>query len=290
MHLKIALALSLAAAALTLPRAAHAVIVSPPPDTRAFIQLYEDDSGQSSCAQLCVLVSGTGAPLTLAPITFAPHPPNFISASGRIDPFAIHASASTGAGVEYDLAFKDTYTVGGTATGPVAITITFSATGTASTVPGITFSGAVLHQLVFEAMKLTIGTFDVDAGSTPIPIVHPFDASTQVVQQQGTLSSFVQAITVPISASVSFTKMVSVGDVFDVGYELGLGLVRGAVDLNHTATISIGTPNGVFLSSALASAVPEPAPAMLLALGLAALGLQRRRGAQRRYSYSASLP
>ena len=281
MHLKIALALSLAAAALTLPSTSQAVIVFPPPDTRAFIQLYEIGSGQTSCTNLCVLVAGTGVPLVLAPTTFAPRPPDFISASGSIDPFAIHATASTTTGIEYDLAFKDTYTVGGTATGPFAITITFSATGTASTVPGLTFSGAVLHQLAGEAMKLTIGTFDVDPLSTPIPIVHPFDASTQVVQQQGTLSSFVQPITVPISASVSFTKMVSVGDVFDVGYELGLGLVRGAVDLNHTATISIGTPNGVFLSSALASAVPEPAPAMLLALGLAALGLQRRRGPQR---------
>lgn len=249
---------------------AAAVFNFPPPGSTMFISTYSTSSaGPQVCPTVqCNLASSLGNSVVLPSATFLNSSGVlFNSSSGSIGATVMHGFVSGNIGTELDLALHDTYTVWGTAVGLFPVTFTFSASGIAS---------AVQTQLIAAGITLTIGDFDiVKDGDGDIPAVHEFDASTRAV---GTAPDiFSGGGSRPISATLIYTRMVSVGDVFDLGFEMTLGAVKGTVDLSNTATISFTTPNGVFLTSALA-AVPEPPSSALWAVGALALWrLSRRR-------------
>jgi hypothetical protein len=255
---------------------ASAQIAFPPAGSRAFIQLYEIDSGGSVCpAGLCTIVSSPSTPLDLAPSHFTQNNNlTFIDAQGSIDADAMHALITSNVGTEYDLAMDDTYTVHGTATGSFPVTVSFEASGVANSF------GAGPFNVVLAAFDMRIGQYQIDPNVTPIPIVSPFDSTTRVNKFFSVVQS--TPFSVPVDFTISYTRMVSVGDVFDVGYELSPSPVEGQFDLSHTATISWNLPKGVFLTSALGgkfgtSGVPEPGTWAMLLAGLGALGASARR-------------
>ncbi|WP_293904832.1 PEPxxWA-CTERM sorting domain-containing protein [Phenylobacterium sp.] len=280
--------LKLAASALALafgasPAFAAAVINFPPPGSHSFIALYEIDSGLASCPQVqCAIVSDPSVATTMAPMTFHDSTGlNFITASGSTGPDAIHASVSGFSAAEFDLAFSDTYTVHG-GTGPFAITTTLQVDGFATSIP----FGA--KNAVFGAnMVGTIGTLDIDP-HTLLPIVNPFDFTTKV--HSAVVSQLSAApVSVPLGLTVSYTRTVNPGDVFDIAYELSALFSVGGIDASHTARIGFDTPDDVFLTAASGatfghvppppSGVPEPASWALMIVGFGAAGaaLRRRR-------------
>jgi hypothetical protein len=280
-----AAAIGIALGATALPAAAGTGIVYPAPRSNTFIQLYEIDSSRSACDILCSLVNSTGAPLNLPTTTLFGDPGHvsFLTASGSIAPDAMHAFSSGNLATELDLAMHDTYTVHG-GSGPFSITATMHATGTASTLPAGPF-----QELVGANVKLTIGTYDIDPATTPFPGVTPFDPTTTALAGPFELSGS-SAGSVPIDVSVSYTRIVNPGDVFDLGYEMSSAMGLGTIDVSHTALISFDTPDGVFLTSALGGefgdvpgapggGVPEPASWALMIAGFGGIGaaLRRRR-------------
>ena len=240
-----------------------------------FLQLYEIDSGHSVCNNKCTQTF-SGSPITLPATTFS-GTATHITASGGVSANTINSFASANVAVEYDLGISDTYTVHGSVGGLFPITTTFGATGIANTVQ----SGPNQVNIVGNA-SVKIGTYSVDTTSFPsgpYATVTPFDLTTQATTGSITI---VNGPSVPISISASYTRMVSVGDVFDIAYMLASAFGIGEIDLSHTATISFTTPAGVYLTSDLGGvfgdapttgATPVPAALPLFATGLGVMGL-----------------
>ena len=245
----------------------------PAPGSVAYVQFSEDDSSRAGCPQVyCIPVFGSPTvPLALAPTTFvASNGVDFLSATGRIDADVMHGSVSGDLAPELRLAMNDTYTVHGSASGLVPVTFTLGMEGSFST---LRFGS--LDELVAPDVTLDIGRYEIDPAATAFPGVSAFDASTHSLTTHSSSIGHGPA-TFQVASSVSYTKMVAVGDVFAIGYQLDLSVFVGSVDLSNTATISVTTPDGVFLTSSLAP-VPEPQNALLFALGLSSIALLRRR-------------
>ena len=175
--------------------------------------------------------------------------------------------------------FQDTYTVGGTATGPFSITFSLRITGTARSVPSGPF------QVISGAgLSAEIGTFFPDPTSGGDAIneqfrINPFSPATEATLLIPTLSAAVGApFEVPIDITATYTKTgVNVGDVFDIGYGVNSAFSRAEIDLLNTGSITFDLPEGVTLSSSLAQSIPEPNAALAAACSLALTAHRRRR-------------
>ena len=177
-------------------------------------------------------------------------------------------------GAAMNASFKDTYTVGGTAAGPFAITFQLHVTGVMKT-----FQVGSFHQLLAGNVQARIGTFNSDPLVNENVRVSAFDATTQA--DTGAQSLFVQG-SVPVDITASYTKtLVNVGDVFDIGYQIRSAYSRGEIDLLNTGSISFILPEGVTLTSSLAQSIPEPNAMALLAASCLALTARRRGAAVR---------
>ena len=178
--------------------------------------------------------------------------------------------------------FQDTYTVGGTATGPFNITFSLRITGTARSVPSGPF------QVISGAgLSAEIGTFFPDPTSGGDAVneqfrINPFSPATETTLLIPTQSAGVAApFEVPIDITATYTKTgVNVGDVFDIGYGVNSAFSRAEIDLLNTGSITFDLPEGVTLSSSLAQSIPEPnaALALLAACSLALTAHRRRAG------------
>ena len=262
--------------------ASAAIIEFPAANSRSFIELFEIDSGRSLCNLTCSLVASPTASVSQAPfgLVGGPRGLNFVNAAGDVSGAAMHSTVTGNIGVEYDLAFTDTYTVHG-GSGPFAITANLVANAIASTIPSGPF-----HQVVGANIQTRIGTFSVDPALVFQPTVTPFDNTTVGHSGVVTLSGFAPQ-SAALSASSHYTRMVNPGEVFDIGYELSTLFAKGSVDASHTALISFDLPDGVFLTAASgatfgdlpSAAVPEPAAwaLMIAGFGLAGATLRRRR-------------
>jgi hypothetical protein len=165
--------------------------------------------------------------------------------------------------------FQDTYTVGGTATGPFDITFQLHVTGVMKT-----FQVGSFHQLLAGNVQAKIGTFNPDPLVNENVRVTAFDATT--VADTGAQNLFSQG-TFPVDITASYTKTgINVGDVFDIAYQIRSGYSRGEIDLRNTGSLSFVLPAGVTLSSSLENAIPEPSSLGLMG-ATSALALPRRR-------------
>lgn len=217
-------------------------------DPVTFVQVYQITSSATPCSVLCTSTISDTA-ITLAPTTFTDGSRNIVT-SGSVSAGALKSSLAGNIGAELDAGMSDTYTVHGSASGPFDITVTFSASGTAGTVP----VSPTLNFRIGANVTLNIGTLSfADLGlSAPYPQVSAFTASAH---SQLIFPTIVSAATFdPFSLSATYTKTVSVGDVFDVAYLMQSIYADGSIDLSHTGTISFSTPDGVYLTSALGGA------------------------------------
>lgn len=175
----------------------------------------------------------------------------------------------------------DTYTVHGAAAGPFEITVRLSVDGVAR---AIYLFGT--YGLSSGAVEIEIGTWDPTTGElSERSRVTQFDDSSAAMYLAPTYfggSAFETALAV----AASHSRMVSVGDVFDIAYNVSTDMAWGELDLLHTAIIGFDLPEGVYLTSSLGgrfgdpgpdpTSVPEPSIALLLATGLLGLRLAGR--------------
>jgi hypothetical protein len=175
------------------------------------------------------------------------------SASVTSGKTATGTSLANSAAFEF-IGINDTYTVHGTAGGSFPITVTLHITGSFGTrETGPPFGNI----LTTEASRVKIGTFHPEATLTQF-IVDPFPTDAQnptspnVGQSQGTVVSPTPQ-TFPLDVQTSYTKIVNINDVFDVGYSIELNLSgNGQINMIPTTdVISFALPAGVFLTSAL---------------------------------------
>jgi hypothetical protein len=264
------LAAAMGLAAVGQSHASAAVIGFPPPGSRAFITVYEIDAPLQVCFEVqCDIVSSATTPLTYGPNSFS-NTSGFINASGEVESGTMKGALSADVASELDLAFGDTFTVHG-GTGSFPVTFTMTAAGEAQSL----MLSSALSILLDEGLLLKIGTFDINPAATDFPTVDPSAQHQQFIAFQSSTDPF----TVPISNTVSFTEMVTPGQVFDLGFEASAVMVEGGLDFSHTITLTADVLKGVFLTSALGSkfgAVPEPETWATLLAGLAFVGLGTR--------------
>jgi hypothetical protein len=252
------------------------IFLSMPADTRAELNLQTSDG----------ILAEVDSPTVPASIPSTTHifrgVPDF---TGSLEASATTQKMSLFGHGEGFIGVNDTYTVGGSAVGQFAITMTLRVTGTYGTIP-VT---SVPHNLLgFEGIQLEIGTFHTEATLNQF-VVDPFgpDANNpgtaQANQSHSAASSDVGPLVFGLDEQVSYTKIVQVGDVFDLGYDVIADIITGQMDLTHTGTVSFDLPNGVFITSALGanfvqqSVIPEPSTFAIAAFGLIGLVLRCRK-------------
>jgi hypothetical protein len=185
--------------------------------------------------------------------------------------------SSTSAGRMW-ASFQDTYTVGGTASGPFDITFQLSVSGIMRSVPAGPF-----HQLLGASINAEIGTFNPASDGGGIPLLEQFRI-TPFPDQPSASSFYIHPTTdsrsapfsLPVSTTATYTKTgVNVGDVITIAYGVNSAFSKGEIDLLNTGIPTFATPDGVTLTSSLAQAIPEPAGCALLALCLPLLARRR---------------
>lgn len=210
------------------------------------------------------------APPNGIPMTFVSDGTNSASGYAEILPDRIRTYIVSNAGAVMNASFEDTYTVGGTAAGPFAITFQIRVTGVMNT-----FQVGSFHQLLGGNVQAKIGTFEPNPLANENVRVAPFDATTMA--DTGAHNLFAQG-SLPVDITASYTKTgVNVGDVFDIAYQVRSAFSRGELDLRNTGTLSFVLPEGVTLTSSLAQSIPEPNALALLAACDLALTARRRR-------------
>jgi hypothetical protein len=229
-----------------------------------------------------------------------PAPPNGIPLTTAINGAAIasgfaeitatsvrtYANAVTATAFIY-ATMNDTYTVAGAGSGPIAITFEVNYHGLLTS----KMLRADRH-IVSGAGRVIIGTFNPD----PNLVTEQFRIASFGGDAEVGFGgpSIVQGapFTIPWDITARYTKLVNVGDTFDLGIQFASGMAAGSADARNTGTINItGLPEGVFITSQFggrwgdtgtAEPVPEPASLTLLASGAvcaAGMGWRRRRRA-----------
>lgn len=206
----------------------------------------------------CATAAGPTVPVSIPLTTFTdPRGANFgfitASASVTSGKTATGTSLANSASFEF-IGVNDTYTVHGTASGSFPITVTLHITGSFGTrETGPPFGNI----LTTEASRVKIGTFHPESTLTQF-VVDPFPADAQnptspnVGQSHSTVVSPTPQ-TFPLDVQASYTKIVNINDVFDIGYSIELNLSgNGQINMIPTTdVISFALPAGVFLTSAL---------------------------------------
>jgi hypothetical protein len=227
---------------------------------------------------------GPNPPNGIPPTSFATPQGTFGTASAEILPDQMRSFLSGyGPGALYQ-SMWDTYTVQGSATDPFAITVQMDVSAMMRSVMNTTASGVNVWGLSAPAITLEIGTFNHTTEELHEQWrVTPFNASTEVVLSRSSQFSYTGPFEHSIEGTVSYSRMVSPGEVFDLAFGVSSATGWGEIDLRDTAVIGFDLPQGVYLTSALGATfgVPEPATTWLAATGLVGL-LLLQRGTRRR--------
>jgi hypothetical protein len=273
-------------AALVLLTAWQSAVAAPifmPPGSTVWMKLTSnacDDADLDNCA-------GSNqpgpAPPNGIPLANFGNPLNPAAGFAEVLPDRVRSFIAGGSGTFIYASFEDTYTVEGTAVGEFPITVHLDVTG-----EGRSRLSGSNHILSGATVIVAIGTFNPASEFEPgRPLLEqfriaPFNTPTgpsRAGQGPPTMVSGTP-ITFPFDVGTSYTQMVRVGDVFDIGYQVRSSIAVGEVDLRDTAMVSFDLPVGVTLRSALAeSLIPEPGGLLLLASGwtIAVAGSARRR-------------
>ena len=224
--------------------------------------------------------------------TLGPNPPNgiptstFIGGGGLIQtgsaeilPDRMRSFNSGYGGSHMYTSMFDTYTVHGVAGDPFGITVHLAVDGVARAIPV-----AGTYGLSSGAVALEIGTWDPTTNDlNERSRVTQFNDSTQamyIVPSSFSSAPFEQGVDV----ATSYSRTVSVGDVFDIGYNVSTDMAWGELDLRNTALVLFDLPDGVWLTSqngaVFGTPVPEPSSALLLAFGLLPVYLAWQRRLQ----------
>ena len=197
----------------------------------------------------------------------------------EILPYSVRTFLSSPTAARMWASFQDTYTVGGTASGPFDITFQLSVSGIMRSQPAGPF-----HQLAGASINAEIGTFNPNSDGGGIPVLEQFRITP--FPDQPSASAFyshpIQSTTegpfsFPVSTTATYVKTgVNVGDVITIAYGVNSAFSKGEIDLLNTGLLTFGTPAGVTLASALEASIPEPASGAAL-LAAAAFAMSRRR-------------
>ncbi len=248
--------ISFAALEIIPPKIASAGIV--PAGSRVFMTV-SGPTGACPNGGLCALTAGPMVPQIFPTTTFTdPRGPSFGTLTSSEDVMTaktMHGTINANTTDFQYLAISDTYTVHGSASGSFPITVSFHITGTFGSIPHPSLGNI----MGLVSSQLEIGTFHPEATLTQF-VIDPFPADAlnpklaQVSQSQSGPGPSAVPFSFPWDLQVSYTKMVSVNDVFDMAYGLDMNTSGNAqMDLNPGGldVISFALPTGIYLTSAL---------------------------------------
>jgi hypothetical protein len=213
--------------------------------------------------QFCEVAASPTVPVEIPLGTFTdPRGSNFgflTSSADVLTGKSAHSSFTANSSEDVFIAVNDTYTVHGSASGPFPITVTLHISGSYGTVPAPTFGNVLTN----EFAHLEIGTFHPEATLNQF-VINPFPADAlnatmaEITQSAGAVTGPPQ--TFPLDVQLSYTKMVSINDVFDIAFGIQTTTSgRATVTLTNPAdVISFSLPENVSLTSALGATFGVP--------------------------------
>lgn len=215
---------------------------------------------------------GPNPPNGIPLATFAESNGSWSTGAAEMQPDSFRSFVGGYSGSFMYLSMNDTYTVHGTTGGPFAITARLSVEGQARSAHANIWEG-----LTGANVQLEIGQFNPTTAELHEQWrITPYDNTTSAQQL---FPSEVITTNTPFShaidVSTSHTRMVNIGDVFDIGFGVTSAAGWGYIDLMNTAHVTFDLPEGVYLTSALGGTfgAPVPVPAAVWLFGSGLLGL-----------------
>ena len=258
---------------------AHSAQLSMPAGATAYMEWSDQQVCLGDCASSTSLGVGNGI---LSTTVTNPLAGTFATGFAEMTPAAFRGLLSTNSGTDkLSGSILETYTVQGTGSGPVSLTVTLRGTGTFSSVAALVTGTQILSG---AGAQVEIGTFNTSTALTNEQgRVESLGGESFASFSHPTQTSANGSFSGTFDISAHYTLTANIGTSFDLAYGYSLAIAQGTITLDSGSSVAWDVPANVSLTSArgavftAAAPVPEPGTWAMMFAGLGVVCVRARK-------------